>query len=534
MFKGRELYNTLFFNHILVLQVILYISFSSAYGQSKTDSLRLAINANPDSTELYLKAARPLLFSQLDSAYQYLLIAETLALKHQSLYEQARVYDNFGIYYGIQSKYDSATYYYQKSITNYKEIGEEYALANVLNNFGLTLYKKGDYEQSIKRYLEAVELYTKLNETSKIARTTNNLGLIFTEINDLDRAISYFEQAQIMAKEAGNEQTYFMALNGKANIVANTFGNYREGKVLFDSVYTYFKNSNQSYFQSRAGKNLGDCLKNLGEYTKANWYYQESLSIKKSFGDKEVIISGYNALADLAISQKNYKLAIVFLDSAQTLAEQLNNLSRMAYIIKYKSDALYKLKNYQQSAQLYAKSIILIDSLNQVEQTSAITELNNKYEVAKKDKELADLQLENEKKNQEIKLTKIRFYSIGVLILLLATGTIFYLFQLRQRDKLRQALLNEEMDGLRLRISSIMSDIQLEEIEISKNPIKNSVLAPLTEREIEILKQAVTNKTNAEIGEALYISPNTVKYHLKNIYTKIGVSSKLEARAYFS
>ncbi|MEJ7562864.1 MAG: LuxR C-terminal-related transcriptional regulator [Ilumatobacteraceae bacterium] len=52
--------------------------------------------------------------------------------------------------------------------------------------------------------------------------------------------------------------------------------------------------------------------------------------------------------------------------------------------------------------------------------------------------------------------------------------------------------------------------------------------ATLTGREEDIVRALARGATNAEIGEQLYISLSTVKSHVANIQSKLGVRNRVE------
>lgn len=51
----------------------------------------------------------------------------------------------------------------------------------------------------------------------------------------------------------------------------------------------------------------------------------------------------------------------------------------------------------------------------------------------------------------------------------------------------------------------------------------------LSQRESEVLALITQGRTNAEISEITYLSPNTVKTHIRSCYAKIGVTSRSQA-----
>ena len=55
---------------------------------------------------------------------------------------------------------------------------------------------------------------------------------------------------------------------------------------------------------------------------------------------------------------------------------------------------------------------------------------------------------------------------------------------------------------------------------------------PLTEREKEILGLAAEGYTNQRIARELWVTEQTVKFHLSNTYRKLGVANRTEATRY--
>jgi len=61
------------------------------------------------------------------------------------------------------------------------------------------------------------------------------------------------------------------------------------------------------------------------------------------------------------------------------------------------------------------------------------------------------------------------------------------------------------------------------------SPSAPPLIEPLSERELEILKLLTTHLSSTEIAEQLYISANTVRFHIKNIYSKLQVHRRSDA-----
>jgi len=76
------------------------------------------------------------------------------------------------------------------------------------------------------------------------------------------------------------------------------------------------------------------------------------------------------------------------------------------------------------------------------------------------------------------------------------------------------------------RIRQILQDTQLASSQQTKKAV---LLDPLSERELEVLTLMAQGLSNPDIAHKLFLSPNTLKAHAQNIYSKLNVHNRMEA-----
>lgn len=123
------------------------------------------------------------------------------------------------------------------------------------------------------------------------------------------------------------------------------------------------------------------------------------------------------------------------------------------------------------------------------------------------------------------------FYKIDASLLKL--GGFFEMIILSFAVIYRMKTLQDSNTKMRDEIVKYVKEIK----SLSEKIEKPSTLSPsiiieanLTTRESEILECVASGKTNQEIGDQLFISINTVKYHVKNLYDKLNIKSRKEVQ----
>ena len=89
---------------------------------------------------------------------------------------------------------------------------------------------------------------------------------------------------------------------------------------------------------------------------------------------------------------------------------------------------------------------------------------------------------------------------------------------------------NIDPDYMR-KVLSAFTSVRTDQIEEEPIPNQSQLIEPLSKRENDVLNLLVDGYSNREICDKLFISSNTTKTHIRNIYAKLGVNSRYEAIA---
>ena len=150
-----------------------------------------------------------------------------------------------------------------------------------------------------------------------------------------------------------------------------------------------------------------------------------------------------------------------------------------------------------------------------------VSEERTKYNARNRSGQLNILEnkLLQQRKDMELKQEKkIQYLYASVMVLLCIL--LLVLFKLFKLNRQRQVTIEEENKQMRTRIEHYM---QQEPQELTEENLR---AANLRARQLEIINLVCQGKTNKEIGAILFISENTVKYHLKVIYDLLDITTR--------
>jgi two-component system NarL family response regulator len=141
---------------------------------------------------------------------------------------------------------------------------------------------------------------------------------------------------------------------------------------------------------------------------------------------------------------------------------------------------------------------------------------------------LMDLRMPSLSGAEAIKQIRVEFPAARIIVLTTFDGDedIYRAVQAGAQGYLLKDMFFEELEAA---IRKVHAGARLIPGSVAERLAARMSSSELTGRELEVLRHIVDGKSNKEIGNTLNISEATVKSHINNILSKLGVSDRTQA-----
>jgi DNA-binding CsgD family transcriptional regulator len=388
--------------------------------------------------------------------------------------------------------------------------------SDAMAGLGKTYEYTGNRDSAFYWYLKSYQLVEETSDTLRRARGVRNMAQLLRVLDRFKEANSYCRQAvklipgisdyKIVAN-IYNETAYLFELSGQLDS-ADYF--YRQ--LIHVSAENGYKKGESVGFS-----NLASVFEKQQKYHEALELKKRGLEIDREMNYVYGAMNSYRGIAETYMLMGDTELAIHALDEAFLLCDTSWVIDLSGIHLSF-YQLLKTTGNTEDALTHYEKYTELFNRINETKSREKVLELLAQYETEKKEQQI--LLLEQSSQLQKNQLRN-QWFLIGALVLLglliLVTGG----FVIRNKNQKMKQMKTELQHFLLHEKKAGNSNQSHQEISVEK--------WGLTTRESEILHHLEKGCSNAKIAETLFISENTVKFHIKNIYIKLNVKNRLEA-----
>jgi ATP/maltotriose-dependent transcriptional regulator MalT len=519
-----------------ILILTLFIS-SFVFGQNTNDK---EISVNTLFQELKVKPNTKLKVDELISLYKKsiknkkrneAIIDEAIKVSEKIFYIKGlgESFDRKGLTARRNNNFENSITYHKRALNYLTKTTDTLLILKSLNNLGVTYRKLNLEEEAFNYYFKALDLAEKFKHNRSIVIALNGIGNVFIDTQEYDKALHYFKRVYSYDLNSNNT-------NGQERSLSNIGETYLYQKK-YDSAFSYINTAlilakKNNHIESEAYRYnlLGLLFQKKGEYQKSSDYYKEAIPIFTKFNNIRYLSNTLINIGKNQLNSHNFEEAFeninLGLNSAKNIKSKENISLGYEALVSYYT----KTNNFKKALESHKLATTFHDSIvNEASQKSIIsTEIE--YETAKKDKEIQQLATEKNQieKSAKTNYNKLLLAIIGSVCLLVFIAILFYFY--RRNSELQLQQKNAELQNYILQMNHLKDKAKTESNDSSsKKSIEKLTEFDLSNREIEVLELISKGHTNIEIAEKLFVSQNTIKTHIKNIYSKLDVKNRIQA-----
>ena len=274
------------------------------------------------------------------------------------------------------------------------------------NSIGNLYQKLEQYDLAIVQFEKALKLEGDLNNKLGLAINNQNIGDCLEYKGELDKALEYYRRSLAYNEDINSTYGQIICKNSIAQIYLKK-GQTQEALSILESLVEPIEKNGDKFIHSSILTNLGWAHTQLGNFEIADNYLRQGLVMATGSDMPNMQVLAFKRLSELEEQKGNYKLSIEYLENSYEVKENITN----------------------------------------VQNTSYIHDVIEKYESEKKDSEIANLANESELYRLRLRKNQTTIL-IGILMIALV-GTILFIMYRQYKSNNEKKVLSLEQNMLR-------------------------------------------------------------------------------------
>lgn len=444
-----------------------------------------------------------------------------------------------GNYFRKNGNLVKALGYLEQAANELENSPEKTASIPIYNEIGLIHLQNNNYPKSLHYFYKALGIAEHESDEKGRAMSLSNIGQYYSQQEDFKRSEMFTKKALDVNETIHDEFGIAVGNNNLAVIYRNT-KQYEKSVVAYGKALEILKRWNRKVDVIRTTINLARVHIAMDQYNEAERLYNETLIMAQEINNKALMSRALTSYADLELTLNNIPSALTKAQRALKIAREQVNTRELRAVEEVLSRIYKKTGNWKLAFEHYQEYIMHNDSIVNIKaQREAIAkdanyqiesaERENKYKLLTKESRIQRLNKEKQLKNRTI-------LGISITSLLLLILAFLWLKNYRRKKQFEAFKLKKqidhfvkEIDLLQSTINSKSKDRKAYQFDILNGDINELLTTPLSKRELEVLLELKEGKGNKEIADTLFVSVNTIRTHLANIYEKLDVKNRLQA-----
>jgi len=380
----------------------------------------------------------------------------------------------------------------RESLVLYRELEDPRGVVDTLGHLVKVAREKGNFAAARSLEEEALALSQRSDYKVAIARSLQGLGILLKDQGEYVKAYALLEESLNLYRELGNKYGTAITLFRLAQVLFLSLGDLTTIHALLEESLTLFRELNVKMGIDYSYWLLGEVALQEGDVALARSLFEESMLINRQSGERVNIAESLSDLAKVAARENDYAAARALYEESLAIAREIGSKWRIAPYLEGLASVLATQKEFARGAQLWGAAEAI---------RAAFGTPLPPVERAAYERAVAATHSHLGEKTFAAAWSEGRMMSREQI--LAARGT-----------------------------AEVLALIPTEPSSAPPARIPPTPPAGLTTRETDVLRLLAQGLTSAQIAEQLVIGVVTVNFHVRSIYSKLGVSSRSAATRY--